>query len=417
MMIVRSSIARFALVSLLPVAGQANEALKLLEQEADSSKNIYEEAAELAFPRKDVKVAEEKVESVDPFLSERWGTELDPKFPIQAGRETRVAPRGLFEYQHQDRSVGGGTKLGRARVGAAVETLYGIELQADALLSSSGKYEGWETLKASVPVGQSARLHVGKLPLPFSTEYSRDAAVRWFPTLSPFAAQLAPASTTGAMFEGRTKQGDWKLGWFGSEADRSLPAFEGKGALLVSLARSHNKGGEKGAPQAHFQRWHLDYLYNMEGSRSETIPQGYRHLVSLGSQYSSGGFDFFTELLAAKGASNMAYGVTAAGRYWLLQDAISLVARYQYARSQEPGGIVSYWGIPATSSDAIFPTDFPAATVAGQMSSLYSGVNIHLDDDNLIIGSGLEYRSLSEVGENDNSPSSWGWTTFIRYAF
>lgn len=245
MMIVRSSIARFALVSLLPVAGQANEALKLLEQEADSSKNIYEEAAELAVPRKDVKVAEEKVESVDPFLSERWGTELDPKFPIQAGRETRVAPRGLFEYQHQDRSVGGGTKLGRARVGAAVETLYGIELQADALLSSSGKYEGWETLKASVPVGQSARLHVGKLPLPFSTEYSRDAAVRWFPTLSPFAAQLAPASTTGAMFEGRTKQGDWKLGWFGSEADRSLPVFEGKGALLVSLARSHNKGGRK----------------------------------------------------------------------------------------------------------------------------------------------------------------------------
>ena len=159
-MIVRSSIARFALVSLLPVAGQANEALKLLEQEADSSKNIYEEAAELAVPRKDVKVAEEKVESVDPFLSERWGTELDPKFPIQAGRETRVAPRGLFEYQHQDRSVGGGTKLGRARVGAAVETLYGIELRADALLVEG---RGWGTA-ASVPVGQSARLHVGKLP-------------------------------------------------------------------------------------------------------------------------------------------------------------------------------------------------------------------------------------------------------------
>jgi hypothetical protein len=411
------SIARFALAGLLPVSAQANEALKLLAQEADSSQSIYEEAADLATSRKNLKVEEEKFAPLDPYLAERWRNELEPKFPIQAASETRVAPRGLFEYQHQDRSIGEGTKLSRARVGVAVETVYGIELQADALLSSSGKYEGWETLKGSVPVGQLARLHVGKFPPPFSTEYSRDAAIRWFPTLSPFAAQLAPASTSGAMFEGRGKKGDWKIGWFGSDADRSMPSFDGKGAILVSLAQSNNKGGEKGSPQPHFQRWHLDYLYNMEGSRSETIPQGYRHLVSLGSQYSAGGFDFFTELLAAKGSGNTAYGVTAAGRYWLLQDAISLVARYQYARSQNPGGIVSYWGIPDTGSDATFPTDFPATTVGGQLSSFYSGLNVHFDDDNFIIGTGLEYRSVSEIGEENESLSSWGWTTFARYAF
>jgi hypothetical protein len=219
------------------------------------------------------------------------------------------------------------------------------------------------------------------------------------------------------MFEGRGKATDWKIAWFGSDADRSLPALEGDGAILVSIAREQNRAGEEKMPEANYQRWHLDYLYNMEGADSETIAQGYRHLVSAGTQYSAGKMDFYTEFLAARGEANTVYGVTAAGRYWLLQDAISLVARYQYARSRDPGGIISYWGIPDTGADATFPNNFPASTVAGQMTSFYSGINVHLDDDNFIIGSGLEYRSLSEIGEDNDSLSSWGWTTFARYAF
>ncbi len=140
-------------------------------------------------------------------------------------------------------------------------------------------------------------------------------------------------------------------------------------------------------------------------------------MISAGTEYSSGYFDFYTELLAARGSRNTAYGLTAAGRYWLLQDAVSLVARYQYARSRDPDGIFSYWGIPDTGSDAIFPTAFPDTTLAGQLSSIYTGVNIHFDDDNLILGTGVEYRSLSEVGEDNDSFSSWGWNTFARYAF
>ena len=409
------------LIALALAAGSlplgANEALKLLGEEPAGARTIYEEAADLAAPRRESAPDAEDLEKLDARLPLRWRTELDPKFPFQAGNGTRVAPRGLFEYQNHDRSIGKGTKLSRARIGVAVETPQGIEILADALLSSSGKYEGWETLKVSAPIAEGVRLHAGKFPPPFSTEYSRDAAIRWFPTLSPFAAQLAPASSLGALAEGRGQSVDWKLGWFGSDSDRSMPSLDGDGALLISLARSFNKPGEEGAPQAHFQRWHLDYLYNLEGSQSDSIPQGYRHLVSAGTQYSSGRLDFFTELLAARGRANTAYGVTAAGRYWLLQDAISLVARYQYARSRDPGGIISYWGIPNTNSDATFPTNFPTTTVAGQMSSFYSGLNVHFDDDNFIIGSGMEYRSLSQIGDENDSLSSWGWTTFARYTF
>lgn len=410
------SIASLALSSSLLSTGWGNEALELLSQEADRSQNVYEEAASLAAPRKDLEV-EEKNEPLDARLPDRWRTELEPKFPFQAGTETRVAPRGLFEYQHNERSQGRGTKLSRARVGVVVETIYGIEIQADALLSSSGKYEGWETLKASVPLGEWGLVHAGKFPPPFSTEYSRDAAIRWFPTLSPFNAQLAPASSLGTMIEAKGKVLDWKLGWFGSDANRSMPSLDGDGAVLVSVARTFNRAGKKGAPKANFQRVHFDYLYNSEGSQSQTIPQGYRHLASAGTQYSSGRVDLYSEILAARGPANTAYGVTAAGRFWLLQDAISFVGRYQYARSREPGGIISYWGIPATGSDATFPTAFPATTVGQQLNSFYGGFNFHFDDDNLIVGTGVEYRQLDETGVDSVDLRSWGWTTFVRYAF
>lgn len=404
-----------SLVAALP--GFANEALKLLDQESDSAQNVFEQAARVPTSRKTLEVEAGKLEKPNPRLPDRWRTELLPKFPFEVEAGTTVAPRGLFEYQVQDRSEARNAKLSRARVGVAVQTYYGIEILADALLSSSGKYEGWETLRASIPIGEDKRLSAGKFPPPFSTEYSRDAAVRWFPTLSPLAAQLAPASSLGAMVEGRGESLDWKLGWFGSDSDRSMPSLQGDGYILASLGRDFNRGGAKDSPEANYQRWYLDYIHNMDGADSESIAQGYRHLLALGTQYSSGRFDFYTEFLAAKGEANTAYGITAAGRYWLLQDAVSLVSRYQYANSRDPNGIFSYWGAPDTDADALFPSDFQAVTVASQLSSIYGGLNVHFDDDNFIIGTGVEYRSLSGVGQDDDSFSSWGWSTFARYAF
>lgn len=405
----------FSLALVLP--GFGNEALKLLDQESDSAQNVFEQAARLPTTRKALELKKEKLEEPNIKFPTRWRTELVPKFPFDVTSQTTVAPRGLFEYQTADRSEYRGSKLSRARLGVAIQTYYGIELVADALLSSSGRYEGWETLRASIPVGDGMRLSAGKFPPPFSTEYSRDAAVRWFPTLSPLAAQFAPASSVGAMVESRDKTLDWKLGWFSSDSDRSMPSVDGDGYILASVASAKNRGGVEGAPEASYQRWHLDYIYNLDGSRSESIAQGYRHLLSAGTEYSSGRFDFYTEFLAARSSQNTTFGVTAAGRYWLLQDAVSLVGRYQYGWSREAGGISSYWGIPDTGSDATFPTDFPAVDLASQLSSIYGGLNVHFDDDNFIIGTGVEYRSLSGVGEDDDSFSSWGWNTFARYAF
>lgn len=404
-----------ALVGLVSLAN-ANEALNLLERDAGGAGDVYEDAVRARTSSRTGGVAKPVYVGPDPFLADRWDTEAQPRFPFEIQGGSEIAPRGLFEYQYHDRSIARGAKLSRARVGVALQTYYGVEILADALLSSSGDYLGWESLRASVPLNDQIRLSVGKFPPPFSTEYSRDASLRWFPNLSPLVAQVAPASSLGAMLEGRGQDLDWKLGWFGGGVDRSLPGLDGKGYLLASVAASSNRGGSESSPEASYHRWHLDYLYNMDAERSESIVQGYRHLVAAGVQYSAGRFDFYSDLLMARGEGNTVTGVTAAGSYWLLQDAIRLVARYDYARSRDPGGVIVGWGIPSTGSDALHPSDFPIATVAGQISSIYGGINFHLDDDHFIVGTGLEYRSLADVVGDDDF-TSWGWNTFARYSF
>jgi hypothetical protein len=393
-----------------------NEALNLLDRESGGAGDVYQDAVRAETSSRTGLSMKAVYAAPDPFLADRWDTEAEPRFPFEARGGSEIAPRGLFEYQYQDRSIARGARLSRARVGVALQTYYGIEVLADAMLSSSGDYLGWESLRASVPLNDQISLSVGKFPPPFSTEYSRDASIRWFPNLSPLLAQIAPASSIGAMLEGRGEELDWKLGWFGGGTDRSLPGLDGKGYLLASVAASSNRGGSESSNEAGYHRWHLDYLHNMDAERSESIVRGYRHLVAAGLQYSAGRFDFYSDLLLARGDGNTVTGVTAAGSYWLLQDSIRLVARYDYARSRDPGGVVTGWGIPSIGADAIHPSDFPVSTVARQMTSIYTGINFHLDDNHFIIGSGLEYRSLSDVAGDDDF-TSWGWNTFARYSF
>lgn len=407
----------FISLLMLPLFSAGNEALDLLEKDAGGSGDVYDDSVRaLAPPRGSA--AEKKVfVPPDLQLPDRWDTEMEPKFPMEPREGFRVAPRGSFEYQYYEGDYARGAKLSRARVGVALETFYGIEILADALFSSSGDYLGWETLRAGVRLNDEMNLSVGKFPPPFTTEYSRDASLRWFPNLSPLIAQVSPASGLGAMLEGRGEKVDWKLGWFGGDSDRSIPSVDAKGYLLASIAASSNRGGNDNSNQASYHRWHVDYLYNMDGSRNETIPLGYRHLVAAGVQYSSGRLDFYSDLILARGGETSMTGVSAALSYWLMQDAIRFVARYDYANSGDEGGVLAGWGIPSQGADARFPSDFPVYTPAGRLSSIYGGLNFHFDDDNFIIGTGLEYRSLSEVVGDDESISSWGWNTFARYSF
>ena len=392
----------------------ANEALDLLDSELPGPGQVYLDSAD---PPKAAQVqAKKKTVPPDRALPERWNIETPSLVTFGDSLTTRIAPRGGFEYQYQDQRVARGAKLSRARLGVELETYYGIELTADVLLSSDGDYEGWDTLQVRVPLSEDIDLSFGKFPPQFGTEYTQDPSARWFPTLSPLLAQVAPASSLGMVAEGDRGGFEWKGGWFSGDARRDIPGIAGDGYLYVSVASSFNGSGGEEIVTPRFQRWHLDYIYNFDGNDSETIPMAYSHLLATGMQISAGNFDFYSDFLLAEGDDQTAWGVTAAGGYWLVEDAVRLVGRYHYANSREDGGVLVGWGVPGTGTDALGPFGSPASTSASELHSIYGGLNFHVFEDNLLLGTGLEYRNLSGVvGRSDFD--SWGWNTWARFAF
>lgn len=392
----------------------ANEALDLLDSELPGSGQVYLDSADP--PSAEETEAKKKTVPPDHTLPQRWPIETPSLVTFGDPLKTRISPRGLFEYQYQDQNIARGSKLSRARVGLALQTYYGIELTADALLSSEGDYEGWDTLQVSFPVTDEMQLSLGKFPPQFGNEYSQDPSARWFPTLSPLVAQIAPSSSLGVMADGGNSRLEWKGGWFSGDGSRDLPGVEGDGYFIAGVATSLNGlgGVEAGTPD--YRRWHFDYIYNFDGRDSETVPMGYRHLMSTGMQMSTGRFDFYSDFLLAKGNDQTAWGLTAAGGYWLVEDAVRLVGRYHYARSREDGGLQVGWGVPATGRDALRPLGSPVISEASEIHSIYGGLNFHVFEDNFLFGTGVEYRDLSGVvGGNDFD--SWGWNTWARFSF
>lgn len=406
-----------SLVSLLilPASIFANEALDLLQRDPRPP-NLYERA-DLKKAREAEKNAEAKKEDIipdDPQTLARWPTELEPTFtydlPPKSGLET-IAFRGLLDYQMESGDFGTDANFARARLGFALRAFYNIELQGDAAFDGRGRYLGIETLKARFALADDLSLSVGKMRPSFTSEYSRDHAVRWFPQLSPVIAQIAPAKSLGALLEGQEEKYRWKLGYFSSDADKNIPGVSssGRGGFLLAGLGGHHTDGI-----AH-HRWHFDYLHNFDPETSETIPGGYRHLLSMGVDYSRGYFDFSSDFHYALGKDSDLAGLVLAGRYWLAEDALRLVARYSFGTSGRSDGILAGWGINGPEAAVGQPFAYDHFETGQEIHSFYLGLNFHLWEDNFLLGTGVGYRSLGQ--ENGSELTSWNSNIFGRLAF
>jgi hypothetical protein len=293
-------------------------------------------------------------------------------------------------------------------------------LQADVLFDGDADFVGIETLAARIPAGDELMLTAGKFRPPFTLEYTQDAAVRWTRELSPLVAQMVPSSSLGAMLQGQGPAGqwDWKLGWFSGDADEDLPGFRGDGYLLAGIGYSGYARPEPGSGRtvSSWHRWHLDYIYNFDGAQSRSVPMGYEHMVATGMQMSAGRFDLMGDFLFAHGDSSTAWGGTISAGYWLMEDALRLVGRFDYARSNDEGGIVAGWGVPGSGSDILQPFSAPITYAGMELYSIYSGLDLFLYGQNVILSSGLEIRSLNDVVDGDDIDSLI-WQTGGRLAF
>ncbi|HBI31597.1 MAG TPA: hypothetical protein DDY45_06130, partial [Verrucomicrobiales bacterium] len=121
---------------------RANEALQLLDQEADSSQSVFEQAARLPSLQKSLESNAQNLEPLNINYPSRWRNEIAPKFSTELSPTMVFSPRGLLEYQIYDRSLGRAKDISRSRVGFAVQSESGIDISVDSALSDSGEYVG-----------------------------------------------------------------------------------------------------------------------------------------------------------------------------------------------------------------------------------------------------------------------------------
>lgn len=374
----------------------------------------------------------------------RWLTHLPPLWLLYEDDSNPVVQAatltGMFDWRLDTANIkpegGGGpdrevdsSGARRARLGAVLRAFYNTDLEGGVVFDGDGDYHGLDKLKATVHVGDDLSLAFGKFRPPFSLEYTQDPGMRMVPELSPLTAQVVPANSLGVMVDGRSGDWEWGLGWFSGDVSRTIPDVTGDGYLLAKVGYTFQgpPGGETNASgeavaeddleQDVFQRWHLDYIYNLDKEGSRSIPGGYEHLLATGIQTSHGRFDFLGDFLLANGKDQTAWGLTLQGAYWLLEDAVRAVVRYSYGDTDEPGGLMMGWGVPSPDSDSVHPFRFPVVETGDESHSFYGGLNFHVLGDHVVIQVGGEYRLLKNAAAGVPDLGSWLWQFGGRAAF
>ncbi len=408
----------------------ANEALDLLEGKITAEEvtvtKLLEEKKEAERPLEETR-EEDEVLRDDRDYSDRWKNRLYPLALVYENERNqavqRVAIDGLAEWgivageidaddSGADEDVND-SQIRRIRLGGLVRAFYNTDLEGRVIADGDG-VQGIDALKATVQVNEATQLEVGKFRPPFSQEYRQDPSVRVAPGLSPIVEQIAPANSLGVRVEVNNGPWDLGLGWFSDGLDEYLPEISGGGFILANLAYTFDgeviaEAGDEDVvvPPGH-QRWHLDYIYNTSPGLNGAIPRAYRHLVSTGIEVSTGEVDFAGDFLFANGDEDSVWGLTLTSRYWLLENALRLVGRYNYADTDDEAGLSVGFGVPGAVGDSTQPLlGFSNILPADELHSFYLGLDWHILQDYLLITTGLELQLLSDEINGDSSALLW----------
>lgn len=431
------------LIPFILLAGfaHANEALDVLE----GKKN----AADVALPP----ATEESADQVSPesmvYIEPQWApSPLDPVWARAILFEDatnpwiqQIAVTGFFEGQAAfgkaevdevedtpSRDVDlDGSRTRRARLGARLRTFRNTDIEATAEFAGNGDYRGVERLSARTEFAPGKSVKYGKFRPTFTAEYATEDAYLPYPDRSMFVNMIAPSSTLGIQYNHRGQNWDYGLGWFSSDAHPDLPGLEGEGFLSFNLSRTFIEPSGQSTMRT---RWHLDYVHNLDGSQSGSVPRydiagrtsangdqlvsqnpAFRHLFSTGVTIDQNDFSFTGDFMFAKGDTT-AWGLTLSPSYWLLPGTLKLVGRYQYAGSDDPGALVATMG---ASADPAF--DNSPFFIGDEYHSFYLGANLHLYEDQMILMSGFERILLKdEAGGNFDTDGAM-WHTGAKVSF
>ncbi len=320
-----------------------------------------------------------------------------------------------------------GTRTTRARLGARLRAFRNTDIEAAGEFAGGSSFRGVERLSARTAITPADSVEYGKFRPTFTTEYSTEDAYLPYPERSMLVNMLAPRSTLGVMYQRQGRTWDQGLGWFSSDGHPDLPGAEGDGMLAFNLSRTFVEPNGKSVTRT---RWHLDYIHNLDGSRSGSATRfdiagrtsangnqlvthnpSFRHLFATGVEIDRDNFSFTGEFMLGKGDTTV-WGMSLGPSYWLMPGTLNLVGRYHYAGSDDPGALVSSMG--ASPDPAFDNTPF---FIGNEYHSFYLGANLHLYQDQLILMGGYENIILkNQAGAGFDTEASL-WHTGVKASF
>lgn len=316
----------------------------------------------------------------------------------------------------------------RARLGARMRIFGNTEVEAIGEFAGDARYQRLETLKGKTRVLPNHYVEYGKFRPQFGIEGSKDPALLLTPETSFLTNMLMPASTIGFMISQDCEPWDWGIGWFSNDTDRYLPGMRGSGLIAANLAYQMDEKLEGGSVVR--TRWHLDYLYSMDGESSRALPRyrpngmvasngpqavpiyrSFRHMFSTGVTVEGERFAFEGDFTLANGDYNV-WGMTLSPSYWAVPGMLRVVGRYHYADTDAMGGLVGGLG---AGSDPYF--DSSPIFVGDEFHSFYLGANLHLYQDKFILMNGLEYSILKDEAGASFNTDAWIWHSGAKLSF
>ena len=320
------------------------------------------------------------------------------------------------------------TRTRRARLGARMKIFGNTEIEAVGEFAGDANFQRIERLKGRTQVLANHYIDYGKFRPTFGIEQSKDPQQLLTPERSLLASMLMPDSTLGIMFSQDCDPWDWGIGWFSGAQDRYIPGVQGDGFVVANLAYNGTERLEDGSVMR--TRWHLDYIYNLDGNESRSLPRyktggrlaanggqrilrnpSFRHMVSTGVQLEGDRFAFEGDFQIANGDLN-AWGLTLTPSYWVVPGTLKLVGRYHYADTDDPGGLVGGLG---AGSDPFFDTS--PVFIGDEFHSFYLGANLHVYQDRMVLLNGVEYALMKDEAGGGFETDAVIWHTGARVSF
>lgn len=277
-------------------------------------------------------------------------------------------------------------------------------------------YGGLFDLYATWGVNEQLQINAGKLETKFSKEY--EISSREIVTLerSLLVNQLSPGRLTGAWVNGKNVAGPWiyEFGVYGADIQEEFTEFQGGAIILGKLGYdlTNASGFDKALVGLH-------WMHSTDPGDAGAKP--YDNSFALTGDVKQGRWAATADLLYASGRNDVTgadipnvWGISIIPTFDITKK-LQLVARYQFASSQEDNGLKLQNRYELTASDLIGHSG--KAVSGDQYQAAYLGLNYYLCGQKLKVMTGLEYAHMLDHAGDGGEYDGWTWTSGLRLFF